>query len=64
MKIIITGVSGFVGTNLPVYLSNHSYEAKSISVSNLTWKSNFIGDSLINLAGKAHDIKRTSEVSE
>jgi nucleoside-diphosphate-sugar epimerase len=60
-KIIsITGASGFVGTNLQNYL-NASYEIESISI---RFRANQVisiqGDTIIHLAGKAHDLKKVS----
>jgi len=60
----MTGSSGFVGKNLSNYLSDQSFLVKPISLRNFTWKNNFTGDSIIHLAGKAHDTKNTSNASE
>lgn len=58
--IAITGSSGFVGTNLKAYLKD-SFKTHSMSV---RFEDNQViniqGDSLIHLAGKAHDLKRVS----
>lgn len=62
MKVIITGHSGFVGTNLSYYLDDHNVDISNVSLRNDEWKSK-IGqnsDAIIHLAGKAHD---TSDVS-
>lgn len=64
MKIITTGLSGFVGQNLSNYLSNLSFSIVRVSLRNSNWKDNFKGDAIIHLAGKAHDTKNTSEASE
>ncbi|OMQ09855.1 NAD-dependent epimerase/dehydratase family protein [[Flexibacter] sp. ATCC 35103] len=64
MKIKITGSSGFVGKNLSDYLSDQLYSIDKISLRNLNWKNNFTGDAIIHLAGKAHDTKKTTDVSE
>lgn len=64
MKIIITGASGFVGQNLSQYLSNFSFSITAISLRNSNWKDDFTGNSIIHLAGKAHDTKNTSDASE
>ncbi|OIV43200.1 NAD-dependent epimerase/dehydratase family protein [Flavobacterium johnsoniae] len=63
-KIIITGTSGFVGQNLSSYLSNLYFSITSVSLRNLNWKSEIKGDAIIHLAGKAHDSKKTSVVSD
>lgn len=63
-SIIITGASGFVGQNISRYLLNYSFLINSLSLRNLDWKNNFKGEAVIHLAGKAHDIKKTSEASE
>jgi nucleoside-diphosphate-sugar epimerase len=76
MNIIITGAFGFVGTNLSNYLStNTNYRLIAIDVvapahhayhEQFTWKElerinwNSI-DTIIHLAGKAHDTKNTTE---
>ena len=66
MKLLtITGASGFVGKNLLTYLSNYSID--SLSRNDLNVVSNDIfGDStaIVHLAGKAHDLKKTSHPDE
>ncbi|GGF08225.1 NAD-dependent epimerase/dehydratase family protein [Flavobacterium limi] len=61
MKVIITGVSGFVGQNLQDYLKK-DHEIDSLSV---RYKENqqfdLKGDVIIHLAGKAHDLKKVSK---
>ncbi|MFH7017986.1 NAD-dependent epimerase/dehydratase family protein [Flavobacterium sp. FlaQc-47] len=64
MKIILTGLSGFVGQNLSTYLSSFSFLIEGISLRNSDWKNIFDGDVIIHLAGKAHDTKNTSNASE
>lgn len=60
MKIVITGASGFVGTNLQNYLKT-SYEIESMSVRYLpNQQFELQGDAVIHLAGKAHDLKKVS----
>lgn len=63
-KVIITGASGFVGQNLSTYLSNHSFDVKSISLRNSNLENSIEADTIIHLAGKAHDTKNVSDVSE
>lgn len=65
-QITITGTSGFVSQNLSIYLSS-DYLIKNISRFNLQKieANDLINDSaLINLAGKAHDLKKTSNPEE
>ena len=63
-KICITGASGFVATNLQTYL-NSSFDVLPISA---RFKPNqafeIIGNALIHLAGKAHDLKKVSNPQE
>lgn len=63
-RVIITGASGFVGQNLFTYLSNHSFDVKSISLRNSNLENSIEADTIIHLAGKAHDTKNVSDVSE
>jgi nucleoside-diphosphate-sugar epimerase len=66
MKVLITGITGFVGQNLSPYLAKN-YNVKGISrtkaTNSLTYEYYFAEkpsyDTLIHLAGKAHDIKET-----
>jgi len=60
MKIIITGISGFVGTNLQAYLKA-PHDLESLSVRYLPNQQFTIkSDAVIHLAGKAHDLKKVS----
>jgi nucleoside-diphosphate-sugar epimerase len=72
MNILITGINGFVGSNLVVALKNHHtiYGLDIVSpqkegiVRTFGW--NELGqipsvDCVIHLAGKAHDTKNTTE---
>jgi len=63
-KIILTGASGFVGYNLSSYLLTYAFQINHVSLRNLNWKSEFKGDAIIHLAGKAHDTKKTSQACE
>lgn len=64
MKIVITGASGFVATNLQNYLET-SHEVIPLSI---RYKSNQIVEisenAIIHLAGKAHDLKKVSNPQE
>jgi nucleoside-diphosphate-sugar epimerase len=66
MKVAITGSGGFVGTNLTSYLKD-SFEIKKISRDELTSIDAKMLDTcstVIHLAGKAHDLKKTSNPEE
>lgn len=60
LSIFVTGSSGFVGSNLKGYLDT-SY---IISEFNREKELNFNANSVIHLAGKAHDLKNTSTPDE
>lgn len=73
-KIIITGITGFVGQNLSLYLTKNTYKILGVSRSaikkntityqNLSteqWNNSHV---FIHLAGKAHDLKKTSQDQE
>jgi nucleoside-diphosphate-sugar epimerase len=73
-NILITGSSGFVGQNLLPYLSLKGLNTIGVSrtttfyncityndLNNAVWSSAF---SMVHLAGKAHDLKKTSEDKE
>jgi nucleoside-diphosphate-sugar epimerase len=75
MDILITGIQGFVGTNLSASLSNHTIygvstvpfykqEEKKTVINIYTWKElNYLPkiDAVIHLAGKAHDTKNKTD---
>ena len=64
MKIVITGASGFVGTNLETYL-NSTREVDPTSVRYIPNQTfDFKVDAVIHLAGKAHDLKKVSDPQE
>ena len=73
-NILISGLNGFVGTNLGAYFKHHGYEVTGLlrsqeqksNVTYLTWENvSSINDLpvsiIIHLAGKAHDLKNTSD---
>lgn len=70
-RVFITGISGFVGNNLADFLKN-KYIIQGISRNksgvNIDYHSffdsNFGYDVFIHLAGKAHDLKKTSNDNE
>ncbi|MFV5702393.1 NAD-dependent epimerase/dehydratase family protein [Flavobacterium sp. XS2P12] len=60
MKIIITGASGFVGTNLQEYLKD-AHDVYAMSVRYVAEQQfDLKADAIIHLAGKAHDLKKVS----
>jgi nucleoside-diphosphate-sugar epimerase len=68
MKIAITGVTGFVGQNLARYLSDievlgisREANGKNITYSELSMNIFNKQKVFIHLAGKAHDLKKTSD---
>ncbi|OOV20714.1 NAD-dependent epimerase/dehydratase family protein [Flavobacterium sp. LM4] len=69
-QILITGITGFVGQNLSVYLAD-DFDVKGITrkgYNGLTYEAFLEGsnpyDVMIHLAGKAHDLKKTSNDNE
>lgn len=70
-KVFITGINGFVGRNLKPYLSGR-FDIQGISrkrdLDGLTYamflEENRSCDAIIHLAGKAHDLKKTSNDKE
>ncbi|GHV74491.1 hypothetical protein AGMMS49940_17930 [Spirochaetia bacterium] len=62
MNILITGIHGFVGTNLVKSLHNYTiYELSNHSYSFDDLNSLTQIDAIIHLAGKAHDTKNKTE---
>lgn len=66
MKITITGASGFVGQNLVTHLQGNKYKVYSLSMRNDNWKELVPqnADTIIHLAGKAHDTSNTDDPEE
>lgn len=60
MKVLITGVTGFIGSYLFHYLSCNKYETIDINLRNLKWIFDINANAIVHLAGKAHDLKLTS----
>lgn len=72
-NVLVTGSTGFVGQNLLPYLQKNEYKVRGVSrkspnnellYSELDQKILDEAFALIHLAGKAHDLKKTSEDSE
>jgi len=64
MKITITGASGFVGSNLQNYLKPN-FELSVLSARYLPEQTfEILGEALVHLAGKAHDLKKVSQPKE
>lgn len=66
MRIIITGISGFVGQNLLIYLERKDFQIQGLSLRSKEWKKNFHSeaDAVVHLAGKAHDTSNISDDKE
>lgn len=64
-KTLITGASGFVGSNLSQFLKTKNWEADALSLRNKNWSENIPTNAkaIIHLAGKAHDTANTSDAS-
>lgn len=72
-NVLVTGSSGFVGQNLMPYLQNIEYKVRGISRKSTNnellysdLNENILDESFafIHLAGKAHDLKKTSDDAE
>jgi len=65
-RVILTGATGFVGTNLSKHLELHGCSVQPLSMRHSQWKEelNLSADAIIHLAGKAHDTKNASDASE
>lgn len=65
MITAITGSTGFVGKNLLSYLDENGHDSVELNLRS-DWKSSFDDQtySIIHLAGKAHDLKKTSVPDE
>ncbi|WAC41445.1 NAD-dependent epimerase/dehydratase family protein [Pedobacter sp. SL55] len=65
MNLTITGSSGFIGQNLLQYLKNYQVtELTRQQLNNPTIEQLSNSEAIIHLAGKAHDLKKTSNLDE
>jgi len=73
MKIFISGAKGFIGKNLTEHLTKNGNQVTAVSrtpenENELSWEQLFSGgmdaNVFIHLAGKAHDLKKTSNPEE
>lgn len=64
MKITLTGASGFVGKNLSRYLTQKQFVVKLLSLRGSNWQFDSNAEAIVHLAGKAHDLKKTSDPEE
>ena len=63
-EVLLTGASGFVGSNLQLYLSK-SYRINTISARYIPSQIFSINsNAIIHLAGKAHDLKKVSQPAD
>jgi len=63
-EVLITGAGGFVGKNLQKYLEEKSIPVKAVSVRNRSLTPGDLSFAVVHLAGKAHDLKKTSNPQE
>src|ERR1700761_109694 len=76
MKVLISGASGFVGKNLTVFLKDNGHKIIAVSRNpetecEISWEqllADYVStsdvDVFVHLAGKAHDLRNTSDASE
>ena len=64
MRIIFTGLTGFVGKNLRQHLISKSDKVIPLSLRSGDYQLDNTADAIIHLAGKAHDTKNTSDDNE
>lgn len=64
--LLLSGITGFVGIHLKKHLQETGYVVKDLQLRNPQWKNEIIPQfkAIIHLAGKAHDLKKTSKVSD
>lgn len=65
-KVLITGITGFVGSNLFEYFLDKNIEITACNLRNPNWitKIDLKSTAIIHLAGKAHDIKNSADPEE
>lgn len=66
-KVLVSGLTGFVGQNLRAYLMAHCIDCLALTREELAIvEPNFLdgATAVVHLAGKAHDLKRTSNPNE
>lgn len=65
MKIVVTGASGFVGTNVSSYLSVHNHQVYPVSLRS-NWQDDLPkeNDAFFHLAGKVHDTQNALQPEE
>lgn len=61
MEVLISGSTGFVGENLITYLTKQHYKCLSLELRKSIKIPQIDYNTLIHLAGKAHDLKKVSE---
>lgn len=64
MKLIISGASGFVGSNLIDHLKSNIYQIDKVDLRNISKNKDIDCYGIIHLAGKAHDLKNISRAEE
>ncbi|AME00673.1 nucleoside-diphosphate-sugar epimerase [Moraxella osloensis] len=64
MRIIFTGLTGFVGKNLRQHLISKSNKVIPLSLRSGDYQLDNTADAIIHLAGKAHDTKNSSDDNE
>lgn len=64
-RILISGATGFVGKNLTSYLEKPGFYVKALDLRAVQYPFNLQEtDTIIHLAGKAHDLKNVSSASD
>lgn len=63
-EISATGLSGFLGSNLKLYLENFGVKLLKVDLGKLNDQIKIVGDVVIHLAGKAHDLKDITDPRE
>lgn len=66
MSVILSGSTGFVGVNLNKYLTDKSFKLDQLNLRDKNWKYNISieGTTMIHLAGKAHDAKKSQNSND